>query len=339
MKKIVLTGGGTAGHVYPNIALLPFLEDFQVHYIGSEHGIERDIITKHPQIKYHHVSTGKFRRSLSISNLTTPFRVMRGVREAKRILHEIKPALVFSKGGYVAYPVVRAAAALKIPVIVHESDLSMGLANKMSARYASTILTTFQATKHKKEVTHTGALIRSEILNGKGIPKFGSNSRNLLVIGGSLGAKRINEIVVNAAPELCKSWNVFHVTGKGKLVEDKNFANYKTQEYTQDIAGAYAWADVVVSRAGSGAVAELMTLGKPTLFIPLSTGRGDQIENADYVFNKNAALVLQEENLSRQSFLESLEKVWDKRETLTQSSLKLKFNGTEHIAKLIRSFM
>lgn len=329
MKTIVLTGGGTAGHVIPNLALVPYLDDFEVHYIGGKSGIEKNLVKDLP---FHGITTGKLRRSLSpsaiIKNCLMPFQVLKGISSAKRHLRRIKPDIVFSKGGFVAYPVVRAAASLGIPVIVHESDLSIGLANRMSLKFATTILTSFDKTAKAINGVHTGSPIRQELKKGLQSP----NSKNLVIMGGSLGSTAINNAITT---ELCDNWNIIHITGRGKKTFVRH-QNYKQIEYSDDIATILGWADIVVSRAGSGAVFELLALEKPMILVPLNTGRGDQIENAHEVASWDAALYLPEEKLHTLNF--AAETVYKNREKYISNIRKLeKIDGTKQIAQIIKT--
>jgi len=323
--SIVLTGGGTAGHVIPNIALLPELEKRfdEIHYIGSFKGIECEILKKYPQIQYHSIPTAKLRRSLSprniARNIKMPFTVLSGMRCAKKMLKNIRPSIVFSKGGFVAYPVVKSASALKIPVIIHESDLSIGLANKASIKHANLVCTSFEKTADNlsdklgaDKVIYTGTPIRNEIFQGRAeqLAKLFDGSKdqfgkNILVIGGSLGATRINQTLVQALP-LLKDFRILHITGKGKLTEVSRASNYIQVEYIENPADAYIWADVTISRAGSGVIFELLALKRPTLLIPLSSGRGDQLENAKEFFDRKIMNVLLEENLTPENLLVSI---------------------------------
>ena len=360
-RCIVLTGGGTAGHVLPHFALLPHLsEKFdRIFYIGSKQGIERELVQKYnenltaknshipvqrvlgaPQpvvcydthstqhIVYYEISCEKLRRSLSLKNLLVPFKVLRGVEEARAILEKIKPDVVFSKGGFVAYPVVRATAKLGIPVVSHESDMSMGLANRMSVKYCGKICTTFADTaKQGDKFVHTGSPIRQSIYKGDaGVVsrRFETELRkkNLLILGGSLGAAAINRAVQECVEKLVENFNVIHVCGRGKIVPS-GVMGYFQLEYVDDIENFYAWADVVVSRAGSNALCELMVLKKPTLFIPLASGRGDQVENAEYVHLHGACGLLYERDLTPERFLDSVADVFARRAELEQAILRL----------------
>jgi UDP-N-acetylglucosamine--N-acetylmuramyl-(pentapeptide) pyrophosphoryl-undecaprenol N-acetylglucosamine transferase len=352
MTKLVLTGGGTAGHVVPHLALLPHLRNQfdKIFYIGSHDGIEKKIIAEQARgIEYFSVATAKLRRSFDVRNLGIPFKLLKGIADAKRILKNLKPDIVFSKGGFVAYPVVRAAAKLGIPVVAHESDMTMGLANKMSAKYCKTICTTFRNTACQSkeiDIIHTGSPIREEIYNGIPIKierrhGFKSGGRNLLVVGGSLGAQKINEAVRGALVNL--KFNVVHIVGKGKVIKDwiaspsaRNDRGYVQLEYVNDIQNYFAWADVVVSRAGSNAMCELLVLKKPTLFIPLATGRGDQIENAKEVLKNKAAAVLWEADLTADTLVKHVDEVYKNREMYSKNTANMgEMDGTKKIAEVI----
>jgi len=340
MKTIVLTGGGTAGHVMPAIALLPFLKGHKIIYIGSN-GIEKKILEKHPEIPFHEIECAKLRRSLSIKNLTIPFKVCKGTRQAKRILREIKADIVFSKGGFVSYPVTRAAKQLGIPVILHESDLTMGLANRLGARHARLILTAFSKTAEevekkypKKVVKRVGAPLRREIYKGnRNNVGISNKKRNLLVMGGSQGAKKINDALRASLPDLLE-YNVIHITGVGKMAE-LTLANYTQIEYTEQIADYIDWADMVVSRAGANSVCELLALKKAMLLIPLSTGRGDQMQNAKYISEYNCANVLWEESMTRETLTQGIEQTFEMREMLSRncSAIFADIDGAERTAE------
>lgn len=359
-RTIVLTGGGTAGHVMPHLALLPQLnKDFdKIFYIGSHEGIEKKIIAERASgVKYYSISTVKLRRSVDLRNLTIPFKLFRGIGQAKNILKNLKPDVVFSKGGFVAYPVVKAAAKLKIPVIAHESDMTVGLANRLSAKYCKVICTTFAKTASelqrrnlKAQIIHTGSPIREQIFGGiaikierrHGFKKVGSESvskRNLLVIGGSLGAAKINQTVRAALTELLNNYNIVHICGKGKKDESINKDGYVQLEFVGDIEHYFAWADVAVSRAGSNALCELLVLKKPTLFIPLSKAqsRGDQIDNANEVLLTGASDVLFEENLDAGIFLKKINELYENKDKYIKNAGKWgELNGTAKIARIIK---
>ena len=308
--KIIMTGGGTAGHVTPNLALVPGLKEkgFDIKYIGSKDGIEKEIIGD-AKIPYYEISSGKLRRYFDFKNFTDPFKVMKGVLEARKILNLEKPDVIFSKGGFVAVPVVIAASMKKIPVVSHESDLTPGLANKLSAPFCNKLCVTFRESlnyiKDGKGVL-TGTPIREEILTGskeKGIriSGFKDNKEILFVIGGSLGAKSINEAVRNNLEELLKDYNIIHICGKNNLDKKLNDKKgYLQFEYVkEELPHLLKAADYVISRAGANVIFELLALNKPTLLIPLSKkiSRGDQILNANSFKKEGYSLVLDEDDM------------------------------------------
>ena len=304
MKKIVLTGGGTAGHVTPNIALLPKLRElgYEIHYIGSYDGIEKKLIADF-DIPYYGISTGKLRRYFDVKNFTDPFRVVKGFSEAKKILKQIKPDIVFSKGGFVSVPVVRAAASLKIPCIIHESDMTPGLANKLCIPVATKVCCNFPETLQNlpaDKAVLTGSPIRGELTKGNKIAGldlcgFSANQPVIMVIGGSLGAANVNKAVRDALPALLKDFQVVHLCGQGKVDNLLlNTKGYKQFEYVKaELKDLFAMADVVISRAGANAICELLALKKPNLLIPLVSGsRGDQILNANSFEAQGFSMVL-----------------------------------------------
>lgn len=346
--KIIMTGGGTAGHVIPNVALIPTLlkEDFEIQYIGTANGIEKTIISKE-NIKYHTISSGKLRRYFDLKNFTDPFRVIKGIFEAKNIIKREKPDVVFSKGGFVAVPVVLGAYLNKIPVVSHESDITPGLANKIALPYTSKICVTFPETlKHIKEGKGalTGTPIRKELLEGSRIRgmKFCGFSKEkpvLLIIGGSLGSKVINDAVRRNIMTLLEGFQIIHICGKGNLDNGIKNEGYRQFEYVSDeLPDLMACADVVISRAGANAIYELLALRKPNLLIPLSkkSSRGDQILNAESFEKSGYSAVLQEEELNDKSLLSSLEGLYDNRFKYINSMEKSELqNAVEKIVKII----
>ena len=319
MKKIVLTGGGTAGHVTPNIALIPKLRElgYDISYIGSYDGIEKKLIADF-DIPYYGISTGKFRRYFDLKNFTDPFRVIKGIGDAKKALKKINPDIVFSKGGFVSVPVVRAAKSLHIPVICHESDMTPGLANKLCIPAATKVCCNFPETvseiKDGKGIL-TGTPIRAELLGGsreKGLAfaGFSGNKPVIIVIGGSLGAVAVNNAVRAALPELLKTYDVIHLCGKGKLDESlKGTEGYRQYEYIkEELPDLFAAADVAISRAGANAICELLALKKPNLLIPLSAkaSRGDQILNAHSFEKQGFSIVIEEENLTTEKLVSAV---------------------------------
>ncbi|MCL2228760.1 MAG: UDP-N-acetylglucosamine--N-acetylmuramyl-(pentapeptide) pyrophosphoryl-undecaprenol N-acetylglucosamine transferase [Firmicutes bacterium] len=335
-STVVLTGGGTAGHVIPHLALLPCLrQNFsEIYYIGSTNPKEREIIEAEG-IEFFPLECVKLRRGFSFKaiskNLGIPIGFYKSLKNAGRLLDELKPDVVFSKGGFVALPVVRAAKKRNIPVVAHESDASLGLANRLSVDCCTVVCTTFDIDKKFKTV---GPIIRPKIFEGDANVVVKRHNlpiaRNLLVLGGSLGAANINQAVHSTALELCENYNVIHVCGRGKT-SDLKHKNYVQIEFVDDIENYLAWADIVVSRAGSNTLCELMALGKPTLFIPLATGRGDQIDNVGHVLRHNAGAVLYEKDLSPTTFLDSIEKVWQEKDVYKIGTTNFATDGASKV--------
>lgn len=327
MKKIVLTGGGTAGHVTPNLALLPKLKElgYEVTYMGSLDGIEKKLIADF-DIPYYGVPVGKLRRYPDPKNLTDPFKVIKGYHEAKKYLKEIKPDVVFSKGGYVAVPIVRAAASLKIPCIIHESDLTPGLANKLCIPKALKVCCNFPETveklpKNKAELT--GSPVRAELFEGNAeaareMCGFNKEKPVIMVIGGSTGSVAINKAVRKALPELLKDYQVVHLCGNGRIDNLLlTTEGYKQYEYLKgELKDVMAMSDLVISRAGANAICELLSLRKPNLLIPLSkaASRGDQILNANSFESQGFSLVLQEEDLDEITLVQKVKELDENRE-------------------------
>lgn len=311
MATIVLTGGGSAGHCTPHLAILPHLKkDFKhIYYIGSKTGIEKDIIEKQ-NIPYHSITCAKLVRSFTPKNFVMPFKVVKGVSEAGKILDELKPDVVFSKGGYVALPVVIAAHRRKIPVIAHESDYTVGLANRISSKYCESVLTSFPDTaKELKNGKYVGAPIRNlaSVKKKDALSLFGFNNEKpvLTVMGGSLGAQRINGTVREILPELLNKFNVIHLCGKGNVDQSVNKKGYYQAEYMHAVENVFAVTSVCVTRAGSNALFELLSLQKPCVVIPLPKGnsRGDQVLNASYFQKEGLITVLPQNDLTANSLL------------------------------------
>ncbi len=332
MPKIILTGGGTAGHVTPNIALIPELKKrgYEIHYIGSKEGIERELIGG-LDIPYYPISSGKLRRYFDMKNFTDPFRIQHGYHESRRLMKEIQPDVIFSKGGFVTVPVVKAAAKKHIPCVLHESDISPGLANRLCIKSADVICTNFPETvKHIPEgkAQVTGSPIRAELFTGDktaGLQYCGFDDTKpvILIIGGSLGSVRVNEAVRAILPELLKQYQIIHLCGKEKVDESlKDTPGYVQFEYVQkelkDLLGA---ADLVISRAGANAICELAALHKPNILIPLSleASRGDQILNAESFERQGYSYLLREEDMNNDTLLEAVKTVWEKREDYIQA--------------------
>ena len=334
MKRIVLTGGGTAGHVTPNIALIPSLKEagFDIHYIGSYEGMEKSLIGD-CSIPYHGIATGKLRRYFSLKNFTDPFRVIKGFSEANRIIKELKPSIVFSKGGFVSVPVVWAAKKNHVPVIIHESDMTPGLANKLSFSAAAKICCNFPetvGTLPKEKAVLTGSPIRAELMQGDAsaaakICGFEDPQKPvIMVVGGSLGAASVNNIIRKILPRLTEKFNVLHLCGKGKLDESlAGMKGYYQMEYAKDeMKDLFAYSDIVVSRAGANAICEFLALHKPNLLIPLpaSASRGDQLLNAESFRKQGFSLVLDEDkDLTEDSLYETICRLYDERENYSRA--------------------
>ena len=328
MKHIVLTGGGTAGHVTPNIALITRLkeEGYKISYIGSYTGIEKTLIEEQG-IPYYGISSGKLRRYFDLKNFTDPFRVLKGFGEARKLLKKLQPDIVFSKGGFVSVPVVVAAGRLKIPTIIHESDMTPGLANRLCIPSAVKVCCNFPETKsHLPEgkAVVTGTPIRQELLSGdpqkgRDFTGFTSDKPVLLIIGGSLGAQAVNTAVRNILPQLLPEFQVVHLCGKGKKDESlTGLTGYVQYEYIEkELADLFAMADIVISRAGANAICELQALKKPNLLIPLSANasRGDQILNARSFEKQGFSMVLEEEEITDQVLLDAVKKLFENRDT------------------------
>ena len=345
--KILLTGGGTAGHVMPHIAML---NDYKKHfdkiiYIGQENGIERDIIKEYPFIKYYPIKAAKFIRRKIFANLLIPFKLISGIHGAKKIIKEEKPNIVFSKGGFVSLPVVIAAKRLKVPIVAHESDLNMGLANKLSKPAATVICTTFEKTANsiKNKGKFTGSPIRKDMIKDKyqSRHKLGINTQKpvLVVTGGSQGSKAINNKIREEIKQITNKFYVVHLTGKNNLDNTyNNIKDYKQIEFSSDMGSILSAADVVVSRAGSNTIFELAVLKKPMLLIPLPKGnsRGDQVDNAKYFNSQGYANFVTEEQLEKSSLLPYIIQTYNESETLTAALEKSGIKpGNEELLKTI----
>jgi UDP-N-acetylglucosamine--N-acetylmuramyl-(pentapeptide) pyrophosphoryl-undecaprenol N-acetylglucosamine transferase len=345
MKKIVLTGGGTAGHVTPNIALISSLQKsgWQVEYIGSHDGIERQLITD-LGIPYYGIASGKLRRYIDWQNFTDPFKVLKGIVDAFCLIRKIKPDAVFSKGGFVTVPVIMASWLNRVPVIIHESDLTPGLANKISIPFATKICVTFPETlQYVPQAILTGLPIRQEILSGdadagRNLCGFTRSLPVLLVIGGSTGSQKINQAIRASLDRLTVKFQIAHACGKGQ--SDRQFEshpNYKQFEYLgTELADILAMSDIVVSRAGANAIFEFLALQKPNLLIPLSkaASRGDQILNANSFASQGYSAVLLEENLNSESLVRAVADLFASKQNYIAKMGNI--NGEDSIAQIMR---
>ncbi|GED66497.1 UDP-N-acetylglucosamine--N-acetylmuramyl-(pentapeptide) pyrophosphoryl-undecaprenol N-acetylglucosamine transferase 2 [Brevibacillus reuszeri] len=318
-KRIAFTGGGSAGHVTVNLALIPHFirAGWEVVYIGSLTGIERELVSGLTGVQYVGISSGKLRRYFDWKNITDPLRVTKGVWQAYRFLRKWKPQVIFSKGGFVSVPVVLGGWLNRQPVVIHESDLTPGLANRLATPFASKICVTFPETiAHLPEEkgVHVGAVVREDLKQGnrdQGFTFCGFTKKKpvLLVMGGSLGARRINEAVRSNLPKLLETYQIVHICGKGQVDEQSKLAGYRQFEYVQDeLADLIAMADLVISRAGSNAIFEFLAMQKPMLLIPLSkaASRGDQIVNARSFEKQGFCHVLEEEDLTNDAFTQAI---------------------------------
>lgn len=323
MKKIVLTGGGTAGHVTPNIALIPKLKEagYDIEYIGSYDGIEKKLIAD-LNIPYHGISSGKLRRYFDPKNFSDPFKVIKGYFQASKLIKKIKPDVVFSKGGFVSVPVVLAAKRRGVPAIIHESDITPGLANKICIPCATKVCANFPETLNhlpQEKAVLTGSPIREELFSGNKIKGldfcgFTSNKPVIMIIGGSLGSVAVNEHVRAILPKLLEKYQVVHLCGKGKVDRSlDNTPGYVQYEYIkQELCDIMSCANLVISRAGANAICELLALRKPNILIPLSaaSSRGDQILNANSFKKQGFSYVIEEENLTDETLLAGIDEVF-----------------------------
>lgn len=346
MKKIVLTGGGTAGHVTPNIALLPALREdgYDISYIGSYNGMEKQLI-KAEGVPYYGIDSGKLRRYFSWKNFSDPFRVLHGYSQSLSLLRKIKPDVIFSKGGFVSVPVVLAARKLHIPALIHESDMTPGLANRIAMKGAVKVCCNFPETVSKIEGGKgvlTGTPIRQELMKGdpeKGLAfaGFTSDKPVLLIIGGSQGSVFINNAVRGSLDELLQEFQIIHLCGKGHL--DPNLdgrEGYRQYEYiSKELPDLFACASLIISRAGANAICELLALRKPNILIPLSknASRGDQILNARSFEKQGFSKVLEEESINADILTETVRDVYKNRQTYIDTMEQKQ--GIDSITKIV----
>ncbi|MGN7408567.1 undecaprenyldiphospho-muramoylpentapeptide beta-N-acetylglucosaminyltransferase [Sporosarcina sp. SAFN-010] len=355
MKRpvIVLTGGGTAGHVSVNEAIIPtFIErGYEIHYIGSHEGIERDLIGKgHPEVTYHAIDSGKFRRYFSMKNFTDPFRVGAGVLQAFSILRKLKPEIIFSKGGFVSVPVVLAAKIARVPVVAHESDVSPGLANKIALPFVKHIFTVFEETLSyvpSERSSCTGAIIRPELFEGDrktGLRMSGLSEGKpvVIVMGGSQGSAVLNDALRGNLPTILKDFQIIHLCGKGNLDEslDQTVGYIQFEYVTEGLPHLMAASDLALSRAGSNAIFELLSIRIPMLLVPLSAekSRGDQILNAKHFKKLGFAHVINEEDITEASLLSGLISLADDKSNIVSTMEQTDATKTpEEMANLILS--
>jgi len=341
-KTICFTGGGTLGHVMPNLYLAEELKQYKLMYIGAG-GIEKDVVKK-AGIEYYEIKATKLRRGKVFVNVRVPFELVRAIKQAKKILKECKPDLIVSKGGFVSLPVCIAARKLRIPIISHESDYSFGLANKIILHFSNIMCVNYEhLANEKKNIIYTGPVISNafKYSNIKATVKLDIdfNKPTILIIGGSSGSKAINEAVWGELDKLCSRYNVIHLTGKGNATKHRAI-NYNQIEMTDNVPYLLSISDLVVGRAGAGVVFECAYMNKPMLLIPLQNGqsRGDQVQNAKYFYDLGCARILEEFKLSPSTLIKSIELAIPNIKEMTSKLKKLDISsGKEKMLKLIDS--
>ena len=351
MKRIVLTGGGTAGHVTPNLALIPQLlkEGWEVHYIGSENGIERTLLSEVPDVTYHAIATGKLRRYLDVKNLTDPFRVLYGVGQSIKLIRSLKPNIVFAKGGFVSVPVVYGARINGVPVLLHESDMTPGLANRLTVPFAKSCCVPSRKLPSWRAIRRVRRHpLRPELFSGRreeGIRLFGLRRDRpvLMVVGGSVGSQAINRALRAALPKLLECFQVLHICGKGNLDSSlEGTQMYCQREYLcEEMAHAYAVADILISRAGSNTLCEILALNKPSLLIPYpkDASRGDQILNARSFAERGLARVLYQEDMTPELLAKEIVSVYKDRGNLIDAMEKeSSSNGLRNVLQYINQY-
>jgi UDP-N-acetylglucosamine--N-acetylmuramyl-(pentapeptide) pyrophosphoryl-undecaprenol N-acetylglucosamine transferase len=350
-KRIVFTGGGSAGHVTVNLALIPTLiqEGWDVAYIGSETGIEKQLTQGLSGVRYYSISTGKLRRYLDWNNATDPFKVMKGVFQAFKIIRKLNPDVIFSKGGFVSVPVILGAWLNKVPTIIHESDITPGLANKISIPFVTKVCTTFPETVQylrSSKAVHIGAVVREELKKGnanQGLRycHFIKDKPVLLIMGGSLGSHRMNQAVRNNLHLLLSDFQIIHICGKGNIDSSIHEEEYKQYEYVNtELPDLMAMSDMVISRAGSNSIFEFLALRKPMLLIPLSqrVSRGDQILNAKSFKESGYCEVLLEEEITDERFIKTVYQVFENKLSYIECMKKNNGEGAkEKVLDLIRN--
>ncbi|GAA0351230.1 UDP-N-acetylglucosamine--N-acetylmuramyl-(pentapeptide) pyrophosphoryl-undecaprenol N-acetylglucosamine transferase [Bacillus horti] len=310
-----------------------------MHYIGSEEGIEKQMISAIDGVHYYGIATGKLRRYFDLQNIKDPFKVLKGIFQASKIIRRLKPNVIFSKGGFVSVPVVLGGWMNRVPILIHESDYTPGLANKIALPFVSKVLLTFPETKqfvNEKKAQYIGSVVREELKQGnahKAQEKLGFSPTKpvLLVMGGSLGARKINETVRSHLETLLERFQIVHLCGKGSVDPSLNMKGYAQFEFLQEeLADVLALTDVVISRAGSNSIFEFLALKKPMLLIPLSrkASRGDQILNAKSFAKSGYCHMLEEEDLTDETFLKAVEAVYRDSETFIQTMKKAQVENT-----------
>lgn len=338
--KIVFSGGGTAGHVTPNLALIDKLTNETIYYVGSN-GMEKSLVQPYVDSgairEYCQISAHKLQRKLALSNFALPFQLIKSIKEAKKHLKRLRPDVIFSKGGYVGLPVIIAGKALKIPTIIHESDMSLGLANRICARFATEFLSAFPCDKRANVV---GLIVREEIFHGdrqRGLDTMGFDGSKpiLLVTGGSLGAQALNEAIVGCK-RLSEKFDIFVITGKNKRIEC-DFVRQK--EFMSNMNDVLAAVDVCLTRAGANTLAELTLAQVPFVTVPLTKcSRGEQVKNAEWFTNRGCGLMVREEGLDDKLY-GAINAAYDSRNAImTKQRMRADIYGTDKTVDIILKY-
>ena len=352
MPKIVFTGGGSAGHVTLNLALIPWFikQGWQVDYIGSKNGMEEELVKKYKEVKYHYVTTGKLRRYFSWQNFLDMIKIPLGCIEATILVHKLNPDIIFSKGGFVSFPVVVGGFLNKKKIFMHESDLTPGLANKLSLPFVNTFFTTFPETinkvKQKHKINCIGPALSDRLFNGSKeegakFANLSTSQKTILIIGGSLGAKSLNEAITNNLDELLKKYQIIHITGKNGYnpnIKQKGYAQFEYVDH--ELKHLFSLADIVISRAGSNSIFELASLQKPMILVPLpnTSSRGEQTLNAQSFVQKGFGELVKDEDISNPNILFStIEKVFNNKDTYVENMAQnpVKTTSIEKICEII----
>lgn len=344
MKKIVFTGGGTLGHVMPNIYLIDDLKsEYEIAYIGGA-GIEKEKLAT-CNIDYYEIPTVKLIRGKILSNLKIPFVLINATIKAKKTLKKLKPTVIFSKGGYVSLPVCLAGKMLKIPIVTHESDYSLGLANKIILKTCNTMCVNFKNLESvNKKITYTGPIFSQEFeskTKGKTKLNLNSNKKTILIVGGSLGSKKINEVIFPCVKDLIKEFNIIHITGKGNN-DLKSYDNYNAFEITDDMAYLYDISDILIGRSGAGVTAESYFKKLPMILIPLENKatRGDQLQNAKYYQKQGVAEIIRESELTPTTLLSGIENMEKNFKKYEENYKKAEIsNGKGKILKILEKYL
>jgi len=317
--KIILTGGGTAGHVWPLIAIGESLQTnhkVKLLYIGSRSLQEREIAEKF-NLPFKGIFVGKWRAYFSVLNFLDLFKTIFGLIQGFFIILSFKPEVIFSKGGYVTFPILYWAKVFKIPVVAHESDVVMGKANKWVMKFAKKVCLGFPPKYYKnlpysEKIVYTGTPVRREFFDK--IP-IGHDKPTILITGGSQGAQKINQIISEILPDLVKIYDVYHLCGENNFEELKQKftnSNYHLIGFSLETPALMRNADLIISRAGANTLAEISALGKPSILIPLESAYGDhQTANAKIYSEQNAAVAISEKNLTGSSLLSIINRLMD----------------------------